>query len=124
AVTADRSSADLAEIAATVAPDAIQLSGNESLESLAAVPLPVWKVLHLAADGSDVAALDAAAPDTASGVVRTASAYVGAGASRILLDAAGGMYQGGTGRRISPDLVMAIAREVPVVLAGGLDPAS
>ena len=47
-----------------------------------------------------------------------------AGADRILLDAAGGPHPGGTGTRIATELARAVAREVPVILAGGLDPAN
>ena len=53
-----------------------------------------------------------------------ARAYLAAGATRILLDTSGGPHPGGTGTRANPALVAAIAREVPVVLAGGLDPAN
>jgi len=46
------------------------------------------------------------------------------GAARILLDTAGGVHPGGTGMRAAIGLVAAIAHEVPVLLGGGLDPAS
>ena len=51
---------------------------------------------------------------------RCARTYLDAGAERILLDAAGGPHPGGTGVRIDADLAAAVAREVPVTLAGGL----
>ncbi len=56
--------------------------------------------------------------------VARARAYVAAGAARILLDTAGGTHPGGTGTRADPTLVAAVAREVPVILAGGLNAAS
>ena len=65
-----------------------------------------------------------AAGDDAADVVATARNWLAAGAERILLDAAGGPHPGGTGRRVAGDLAAAIAREVPVTLAGGLDPAN
>ena len=55
---------------------------------------------------------------------RAARAYLAAGAARILLDTAGGPHPGGTGVRVDADLAAAVAREVPVILAGGLDPAN
>ena len=45
-----------------------------------------------------------------------------AGAARIVLDTAGGPHPGGTGTRADASLAAAIAREVPVILAGGLNP--
>src|SRR4029079_14682582 len=68
----------------------------------------------------------AGAPDAplATEVIDRARAYLGAGAAQIFLDTSGGPHPGGTGRRADPVLVAAIAREVPVVLAGALDPAT
>jgi tryptophan synthase beta chain len=57
-------------------------------------------------------------------VLGAARAYLAAGAERILLDTAGGPFPGGTGRTLDPALAAAVAREVPIVLAGGLDPGS
>ena len=57
-------------------------------------------------------------------VVATARAFLAAGATGILLDAAGGPHPGGTGIRIDAALAAAVAREVPITLAGGLDPAN
>src|SRR5207244_7819664 len=50
--------------------------------------------------------------------------HLAAGATRLLLDTAGGPHPGGTGRRAAPSLAAAVARELPVVLAGGLSPAN
>ena len=56
--------------------------------------------------------------------VGRARALLAAGAARIVLDTAGGPHPGGTGTRADAALAAAVAREVPVVLAGGLNPAS
>ena len=56
--------------------------------------------------------------------VARARAHLAAGAARIVLDTAGGPHPGGTGTRADTSLAAAVAREVPVILAGGLDPAS
>ena len=118
AVTADAGLARLAEIAATVDPDAIQLNGVERPELVGALARPAWKVLHLPADvPADLAAATAA-------VVAAGRTFLAAGAERLLLDTAGGPYPGGTGTRAATPLAAAVARELPVTLAGGLDPAN
>ncbi len=127
AITADAAPARLAEIVAAVDPDAIQLSGHESPELVAGLPRPAWKVLHLPADE------DARPEDGRDGTPTTVTAdpliaagrrYLAAGAERLLLDTAGGVHPGGTGRRAAAALAAAVARELPVTLAGGLDPAN
>jgi tryptophan synthase beta chain len=57
-------------------------------------------------------------------VLFRARAYLAAGAARILLDTAGGPHPGGTGTPADAAVAAAVAREIPVVLAGGLNPAS
>jgi indole-3-glycerol phosphate synthase/phosphoribosylanthranilate isomerase len=111
AITADAGRLRLAEIVAAVDPDAIQLSGDETVEDVRMAGRPVWKAVRVAADG-----------DTAAAAVDRAQAFLDGGAQRILLDAAGGPHPGGTGIRIPSELAAAVAREVPVVLAGGLAP--
>jgi tryptophan synthase beta chain len=117
AITVDRTIDELRAIAAALDPDAIQLSGTEPPDVVAALARPAWKVLHVpveaAPGGTDAAPIAAAA-----------RAYLAAGAARLLLDTAGGPFPGGTGRQPSTALAAAIAREVPVTLAGGLDPAN
>ena len=120
AVTVDRSPSDLAEIVATLAPDAIQLSGDEPLSVLAAAPVPIWKVIHVAPD--EAGSVPGASATTSA--VDRARAWLAAGATRILVDTAGGVHPGGTGRRAAADVVAAVARAVPIALAGGLDPAN
>ncbi len=128
AVTADAPGAELALITATVAPDAIQLCGSEPPESLGRLARPAWKVLALPpgpVEGPEGEPAPGALSDgLAAATVERVRAYRAAGAERILLDAAGGLHPGGTGLRISTDLAAAVAREVPVVLAGGLGPAT
>ncbi len=120
AITADAGAARLAEIVAALDPDAVQLSGDEPPEAAAALDRPAWKVLHLPAalasgdDGASVAA----------SIVAEARRHLDAGCARIMLDTAGGPYPGGTGRAVATSLAAAVARQIPVVLAGGLDPAT
>jgi tryptophan synthase beta subunit len=116
AITAD---ADQARIEAAIAafdPDAVQLSGNERVGAATGVVRRTWKVLHLPA--AEPATLATVADD----LVSRARAHLAGGSDRILLDTAGGPHPGGTGTRASERLAAAVAREVPVTLAGGLDP--
>ena len=85
---------------------------------IATVGRPVWKVLHLPAEPpADIAA-------GRSRLVERGRAFLAAGAERLLLDTAGGPHPGGTGQRASTALAAAVARELPVTLAGGLTPAN
>lgn len=111
-VTADLPAAELARVIATVDPDAVQLNGDEPPSAIAGIGRPAWKALRV---GSG---------DRAEDVVSRARAFLDAGAARILLDAAGGPHPGGTGLRVDTVLAAAVAREVPITLAGGLGPAS
>jgi tryptophan synthase beta chain len=83
--------------------------------------LPVIKALHLPAsdaDGGDGAAVVA-------GVTARAMAFSAQPNLRaILLDTADPNVKGGSGRRAAVDLAAAVATQVPVILAGGLDPAN
>jgi tryptophan synthase beta chain len=127
AVFADASTADIDAAIAAFAPDAIQLSGHEPVEAIAAVARPVWKVLHLPAEDADeavVGAVGGAAPTSsraAAVAIEEGRAYLAAGAERILLDTAGGPFPGGTGRLVARRIAAEVAREIPVILAGGLD---
>ena len=112
AVTVDLPPDQLARVLASVDPDAVQLNGDEPPEAVARVGRPAWKALRVGAG------------DTADEVVAQARAFLAAGAVHILLDAAGGPHPGGTGTRVGESLAAAVAREVPIVLAGGLEPAN
>ena len=117
AITANADGPLLAAIVRDVDPDVIQYAGGEAEERIAASPRPAWVVVHLPATASR--------DGIASGDALTrARAYLAAGAERILLDTAGGRYPGGTGTRADPSVAASIAREIPVILAGGLDPAN
>ena len=116
AITADASADVLAAIVAALDPDAIQLNGAEPVETVATAGRRVWKVLHLPAEPpADIAA-------AASRIVERGQGFLAAGAERLLLDTAGGPHPGGTGQRASTALAAAVARELPVTLAGGLTP--
>jgi tryptophan synthase beta subunit len=118
AITADAEAETLAAIVATLDPDAVQLSGDEHPETVSGLGRAAWKVLHLPAEApADVAS-------AAAVVVELGRAFLAAGAERLLLDTAGGPHPGGTGVRPATELAVAVARELPVILAGGLDPAS
>ncbi len=118
AITADADAALLSAIVREVDPDAVQYAGGESPEWIAASPRPAWKVLHLPADAGDMAA------DIAATVVADGRRFLAAGAERILLDTAGGLHPGGTGTQADATVAAAVAREIPVILAGGLNPVS
>jgi tryptophan synthase beta chain len=113
AITADAGREQIARIVAALDPDAVQFSGDESVADVAAAGRSAWKALRVSA-----------ADDTVAAVVARANEYLAHGADRILLDAAGGPHPGGTGTRVDASFAAAIAREVPVLLAGGLDPAN
>ena len=106
-------------IVAALDPDVVQLSGDESVAAARAIPRRTWKVLHLPADGA-AAARRRSSPTSCRAAVPTSTA----GVERLLLDTAGGPHPGGTGTRAAERLAAAVAREVPVTLAGGLDPAN
>ncbi len=107
-VTANLPAAELARVILAVNPDAVQLSGDEPVSALAGIGRPAWKAIRVGAG------------DLAADVASRARAYLDAGAARILLDAAGGPHPGGTGLRVDTALAAAVAREVPITLAGGL----
>ncbi len=111
-VTANLPPDRLAAVVAAIDPDAVQLNGDEPPADVARTGRPTWKALRVAAG------------QPASQVVAAARAFLDAGATRILLDAAGGPHPGGTGMRVDVALAAAVAREVPITLAGGLDPAN
>jgi tryptophan synthase beta chain len=130
-ITVDRTADDLNEIAVAVDADAIQLSGDEPASLIASLVRPAWKVLHLpSADvsrtGYAAMGIDSAAgkPATPVSFAATARAFVAAGAVKIMLDTSGGQHPGGTGTRVDAALVAGVARDVPILLAGGLDPAN
>jgi tryptophan synthase beta chain len=121
AITANADDALLAALASDVNVDAIQFAGGEPPAMIAASPRPAWAVVHLPARAPEDAADRATLVEAA---IARARAHLAAGAARIVLDTAGGPNPGGTGTRADAALAAAVAREVPVILAGGLSPAS
>ncbi len=96
-----------------VEPDVIQFHGSAPADPTMAAPRRRWGVVHVETrpgGGHDAVA-----------AVRT---LLERGAERVLVDTAGGLHAGGTGVRSDVATVAAIAREVPVMLAGGLTPAN
>ena len=118
AVTVDPDLEELAAIVAALDPDAIQLNGTEPVARVSEIGREVWKVLHLPAE------VPADSTQVVGEVVSRGRAFLDAGATRILLDTAGGPHPGGTGTRVAEDLAAQVAREIPVTLAGGLAPAN
>ncbi len=117
AITANADGPLLAAIIRDVDPDVIQYAGGEPDERITASPRPAWVVLHLPATASPDG-------DACATALARARGYLAAGAERILLDTAGGPHPGGTGRRADPSVAASVAREIPVILAGGLNPAN
>jgi tryptophan synthase beta chain len=119
-VVADPSPDALARIVAAVDPDLVQCSGDESPElvaALTAVGRPIWKAVRAPTDSLD--------PDAAAAaVLAEARAHLAGGAARIVLDASVRGLAGGTGRPVAEAVAARVAREIPIVLAGGLVPAT
>ena len=121
AITADASPDFMARIVARLDPDVVQLSGSETVKTARLVGRRTWKVLHVpASEPADAAAPAASAAD----LVSRGHAYLAGGVDRLLLDTAGGPHPGGTGTRVAERLAALVARELPVILAGGLAPAN
>jgi tryptophan synthase beta chain/phosphoribosylanthranilate isomerase len=112
AITVDRTAAQLDAIGAALDADAIQLSGDEPPELIGQLARRAWKAIRVSPS------------DDSASVIERARQYLAAGAERILLDTAGGPHPGGTGRTVPVELAVAVAREIAVVLAGGLTPAN
>ena len=138
AVFADAAAREIEAAVAAFGPDAVQLSGDEPASTIASIRRPVWKVLHLpAADGAPAVGADGAsqtaagaaadladAGSVAADAIEAGKTYLTAGTERLILDTAGGPFPGGTGRRVARLIAAAVAREIPIVLAGGLDAAT
>lgn len=96
-------------LAARVGLDAVQLSGDEPADVADAIALPVLKAMRLSGDAGEAAWV--------------ARAQAG-GRVRLMVDAHVPGAYGGTGARADWGRAAALARRVPLILAGGLDPAS
>ena len=121
-VVVDRATDDANALARRLDLDALQLHGAEKPEAIRRYERPAWKVLHLPPECADDAI--GAVTEAASATIERARTYLAAGAARIMLDTSGGPFPGGTGRRAAEALAAAISREVPILLAGGLEAAS
>ncbi|MEA2623588.1 MAG: tryptophan synthase beta chain [Chloroflexota bacterium] len=117
-VFADRDPAEVDAMARRIGLDAVQLSGAEAPDALDAIALPVAKVLHL----SDAVGPDEAAAAVASTVERARAFQGKPNLWRLLLDTQDATVAGGTGRRVPVNVARLVARQVPVTLAGGLNP--
>jgi len=94
-------------IADKVGLDLVQLSGHEPWEEALAIRRPVIKTVHIGPE------------DTAHGILE--SVEVGT-ANLCMLDTAIAGQLGGSGQRFDWRIAAEIAREMPVMLAGGLTP--
>ena len=112
-VTADPDPTHLAASVAAVDPDVIQDNGLAATR--AATDRRLWRAIHVAPDEQATAV---------AGHLDAAHRLLADGVEHLLLDTAGGPHAGGTGTRADASVAASIARQVPVILAGGLDPAN
>jgi len=133
AVFADASVADIEAAITAFDPDVVQLSGDEPVSMVGTIRRPVWKVLHLpaAADAGVLANPTLAAgspavkaPAVLELAIEAGKLYLAAGVEHLILDTAGGPFPGGTGKQVARQIAAAVAREIPIILAGGLDPSN
>src|SRR3954451_14492940 len=103
-ITANASDELLDETIRAVDPDAIQYTGTESIDRLTDSTRSAWRTLHIRPGAST---------DENVALGRT---LLGRGVERLLIDTAGGPYQGGTGVRADVSAAAAIAREFAVFL--------
>lgn len=107
-VFADQPSRVVADLAAAVSLDLVQLSGEEEDERTAEqLALPVVRAVHVGEQ------------DTPEDVAARA---LSVRAALVLLDTADRDRRGGTGRVFPWSIAAAVAAELPVMLAGGLTP--
>ncbi len=111
-ITADASDQLLHDTIRAVDPESIQYTGSESIDRVTSSARSAWRTLHVR-PGSSV-----------EDAVATGRGLLERGVERLLIDTAGGPYPGGTGVRADAAAAAAIAREIPVLLAGGLNPAN
>jgi tryptophan synthase beta chain len=108
-VTADPKEHELRRWIDEIAPDIVQLSGHEAPSILDVLARPVWKVIRGA--------------DDPAATIAEAHAWLTSGrCERIVLDARHPTMLGGTGQQVDRSFAAAVAREIPIMLAGGLRP--
>ena len=130
-VVGDVDPARAADLARRIGLDAIQWSGRSALPpgdlGLPAIAVVRGPVAGLGGDGP--AAPDEVRDDATAGVPGRIVAdgrtiLRRPGVERLILDAAHADALGGTGSRASATIAAAVAREIPVILAGGLTAAN
>jgi phosphoribosylanthranilate isomerase len=104
-VFVDATPGQVAEAVSALGLHAVQLSGSESPQLCASMPVPVIKAFHVG-PGFDARAI---------------AAYQGTIALALLDTALAGVH-GGTGRTFDWGIVRSMCVGVPVMLAGGLNP--
>jgi tryptophan synthase beta chain len=119
-VFADREAAGVEAMSRRIGLDAVQLSGAETPDALDQISLPVARVLHLqeAVEPGEMAAAAAVTIERAQALLGKPTLW------KLMLDTADPQVQGGTGRRVPVGVARLVARQVPVVLAGGLNAAN
>ncbi|MXY35747.1 MAG: phosphoribosylanthranilate isomerase [Dehalococcoidia bacterium] len=108
-VFADQEVEDANEIAEAAGLELIQLSGGEDESFVRQIRPPVLKAIHVHPE------------TTAEDVVDTATPGVAAG---IMLDTGSASARGGTGETFDWEVAAEVGRRLPLMLAGGLDPAN
>jgi len=108
-VFADQPVDEVNEIAEAAGVDLVQLSGDETWEDCLLVAKQVIQVLH-------VGPVDTPADPLAG--VRPGFALA------LMLDSAHGPYRGGSGQVFDWDVAARMANRLPIILAGGLTPAT
>ncbi len=96
-----------------VEPDVVQYHGTAPNRPAEGFARRAWGVVHVDPE-----------PDGKRDHVAAVRTLLDQGAERVLVDTAGGRHAGGSGLRSDVAVAAAIAREVPVMLAGGLTPAN
>ena len=104
-VFADQPVAEVNEMALESGIDLVQLSGDESWEECLLVARPVIQAVH-------VSPLDS--PSDPMELVQPGFAIA------LLLDSAHGPHRGGSGQTFDWDVARDVARQIPLMLAGGL----
>jgi tryptophan synthase beta subunit len=108
-ITANMGGPALQRLIDAVDPDLVQLSGDEPMAVLGGLPRPAWKVLR--------------AGNEAAATIAQARLWLDNPAcERIVLDARHPTLLGGTGVEVEHHIAAEVARQVPVMLAGGLNP--
>jgi phosphoribosylanthranilate isomerase len=106
-VFADQPAHEVNEIAEAAGLDLVQLSGGEGIDFVRKIERPVLSAVHVGATTEPSDVFDVISGSPAAGV---------------LLDTASPGARGGTGQSFDWDIARSIARRLPFLLAGGLNP--